>query len=374
LRLLVLNYEFPPLGGGAASVCHFLAREMVTLGHEVDLVTMGFRKLPREEVVDGIRVFRVPCFRRSEAICSTHEMISYALSALPTALSLARKNRYDLNHTHFIFPSAFTSCLLRKVTGLPYIVTAHGSDVQGYNPDRFKLEHRLFRPIWMHIVKNAARIVSPSRSLKEMILAQCDRTPVDVVPNAIDPSLFAPGEKRKVVLMVSRLLPRKGFQYVLEALSGLSTDFETVIVGDGPYEGALKEMAGRMGLRVRFMGWIEKDSKVLRELYATSSVFALPSEAENFPIALVEAMASGMAILTTTAGGCPEVVGDAALLARPRDVADMREKLGRLLSDAALRQDLGRRARQRVKEHFTWPSVARQYEAVFQNFIGRAEA
>ncbi|MBU0755207.1 MAG: glycosyltransferase family 4 protein, partial [Planctomycetes bacterium] len=333
MRILVLNYEFPPLGGGGASVCHFLARELVARGHELDLVTMGFKGLPKHEVIDGIGVHRVPCLRRQEAVCQTHEMITYAFSALPTAVRLVRKKKYDINHTHFIYPSALTSYLLRKITGLPYIVTSHGSDVQGYNPDRFQWEHRLFKPIWTVLVRNALAIGSPSQSLKNLILSHRPETPVTVIPNAIDTTFFKPepGPKGKIILMVSRLLPRKGFQYVLEALAGMETDFKAVIVGDGPYADTLKNLAAARGLNVRFTGWIEKDSQELKNLYDEASIFALPSDIENFPIALVEAMASGMAVLTSDAGGCPEVVGDAALVVPPRNVDRIRESLARLI-------------------------------------------
>lgn len=371
MRILVVSYEFPPLGGGGASVCHFLARELVAAGHRIDLVTMGFKGLDKYEVIDGIHVYRVPCLRKQEAVCHTYEMVSFALAAIPKVVSLARKNRYDINHTHFIFPSSLTSYWVKKFTGLPYIVTAHGSDVQGYNPDRFQWEHRLFKPLWRLLVRNAACLASPSRSLKRLILSHRPSTSVTVIPNAIDVGLFKPRpeSRKKIILMVSRLLPRKGFQYVLQALDGLQTDFETVVVGDGPYADALKVLAAEKKLNVRFTGWIEKDSQALQQLYSSASIFALPSEIENFPIALVEAMASGMAILTSTTGGCPEVVGNAALLVDPGDVVQIRKKLTRLMKYKSIRSELGAQARKRVEEKFTWPVVARQYEALFKSKV-----
>lgn len=368
MRILVINYEFPPLGGGAGSVCYYLARELVERGAELDVVTMGFRGLRKFEVIDGINVYRVPCLRSKEAICHTHEMISYALSAIPAAIRLIRRNKYDVNHTHFIFPSSLTSYVLKKFTGLPYIVTSHGSDVPGYNPDRFKIEHKFLRPFWKAFVKNASAITSPSQSLKDLILSHYGGTPVEVIPNAIDGSVFRPKQKKKTILMVSRLLPRKGFQFVLEALAGVDTDYTVVVVGDGPYAGHLKNLAREKELNVRFPGWLDNNSAELRELYETSSIFALPSEMENFSIALVEAMASGMAVLTSDAGGCPEVVGDAALSVKPGDVAAIRENLTRLMGDDGLREELGRAARKRVEENFTWPVVTRKYEEVFKRY------
>lgn len=365
MRILVVSYEFPPLGGGAASVCHNIAKELVVNGHEVDIVTMGYKGLAKHEVIDGIGIYRVPCLRSKEEICHTYEMISYSFCALPTLIKLQRKKKYDINHTHFIFPSAFSSYLLKKFTGLPYIVTAHGSDVPGYNPDRFKMEHTVLGPIWRILVRNADLITSPSQSLKDRIVGLCDATPVEVIPNAVDVSAFQPKDKKNRILMASRLLPRKGFQYVLEALSEIEEEIDTVIMGEGPFGETLKRMARDKEMNVRFTGWLEKDSPELRELFETSSIFALPSEMENFSIALVEAMAGGMAILTTDAGGNLEVVADTALAVAPRDVGAMRESLARLVGDASLREDLGRRARKRVVDNFTWQVVTRKYEDLF---------
>ncbi|MHC4942280.1 MAG: glycosyltransferase family 4 protein [Planctomycetota bacterium] len=369
MKILVICYEFPPLGGGAASVCHFVSREFVTQGHHVDIVTMGFKGLPKFEVIDGINIYRVPCLRARKDICRTYEMVSYAIKALPLTVRLVRKNRYDINHTHFIFPSAFTSYFVKKFTKLPYVVTSHGSDVQGYNPDRFKLEHKLFKPLWRLLAQGAERITSPSESLKQLILSHGVTRPIDVIPNAVAVDQIHPNSKKRIVLMVSRLLPRKGFQYVLEALAGIDTDFKAIVVGEGPYADTLKALARDKGLDVRFPGWMEKDSPELMELFESASIFALPSEMENFSIALAEAMAAGSAIITSNTGGCPEVVGDAALLVEPRNTSDIKEKLQRLIEDEGLREELGTRARKRVEEHFTWPVVSRRYEACFKEVI-----
>ena len=159
----MLNYEFPPLGGGASPVCYGLSKELVKLGYGVDVITMGFKGLKKYEVVDGINVYRVPCLRSKKEICHTYEMLTYVVSAIPKALQLIRQKKYDINHTHFIIPTGVVSYILKKLTCLRYIITSHGSDVQGYNPDRFKLQHKLIKPLWTRIVANADVIVSPSK-------------------------------------------------------------------------------------------------------------------------------------------------------------------------------------------------------------------
>ena len=97
-------------------------------------------------------------------------------------------------------------------------------------------------------------------------------------------------------------------------------------------------------------------------MYETSAMFIFLSNSENFPMNLLEAMASGMAIITNSKTGCAEVVGDAALTINPDSVDDIRDALTNLSDDPNLRQELGAKARRRLDERFTWPIVAARYD------------
>jgi glycosyltransferase involved in cell wall biosynthesis len=124
---------------------------------------------------------------------------------------------------------------------------------------------------------------------------------------------------------------------------------------------------------VTFWGWLDNESPQLKELYETSSMFVLPSEVENFPIALLEAMAAGLAIITTQGTGCAEVVGEAALLVPPKDPEAIRALLPRLVQDGELRRSLGRAARERLERYFTWRLVAQRYADIYAAFARSAE-
>lgn len=358
----MLSYEFPPLGGGGAKVVYGLTKELVSLGHEVDIVTMGFRDLPRHERSNGVNIYRIPCLRTRESICSTAEMVSYALSAIPVALRLIRSRHYNINHTHFIFPDGLVSYLLKKISKLPYVITAHGSDVPGYNPDRFKLEHKILSPIWKKIVAHADHLVCLSETLKSLVNKHYSGNNVSVIPNAIDLDRFEPFKKKyKRILIVTRMFERKGIQHFLKAVNGLELDHDINIVGDGPYLQTLKQMVDGQGEKIKFWGWLDHSSNELRRLYETSSIFVLPSESENFPVVLLEAMAAGLAIITTKNTGCQEVVGNSALLVEPGSPVAIREALESLIRHPDLCSDLGKSARKRLGDNFTWNVVASRY-------------
>jgi glycosyltransferase involved in cell wall biosynthesis len=362
MRILMPSYEFPPLGGGGSGVVHGLSTHLVRLGHEVDVVTMHHRGLPRREQVEGVEVHRVPCVRLHETHCTMAEQATYLTAAIPYTLRLARTRRYDINHTHFILPDGLIAVLLHRLTGLPYVITSHGSDVPGYNPHRFLRAHRVLAPVWHGIVARAHGIICPSETLRGLILRSKPDTRAVVVPNGIahrDSTPCAP--KQSKILVVTRMLERKGIQFFLQALHGLDLGYEIDIVGDGPYLPTLKGLAAQLRLDVRFWGWLDRDSDALVSLYDAAQIYVFPSEAENFPIVLLEAMRAGAAIITTQGTGCAEVVGDTAVLVEPRDSAAIRDALLLLTRDPELCQRLGTAARARVEDHFTWPAIAQRH-------------
>ena len=166
MKILMLNYEYPPIGGGGATVSAQLCEYLVQLGHSVDVVTMRYKDLPHEETINGVNIFRIPSYRSRTDICKTHEMATYLIGGRKPALKLAQQNQYDIIHAHFIIPTSPLAKWLHKKTGVPYIVTCHGTDVPGHNPQRFVFMHKLIKPIWKSLAESPAMLISPSESLK----------------------------------------------------------------------------------------------------------------------------------------------------------------------------------------------------------------
>ena len=366
-KVLVLSYEFPPLGGGGAKVVAGLTNQMLKAGYTFDIVTMGYRGLPRKEEQDGVTIYRVPCVRLKQSMCYFPEMIPYLCMALPLVLRLVKKNNYILNHTHFIFPDGVLACLVKIFKKLPFIVTAHGSDVPGYNPDRFKLLHVLLRPFWKFITRRADTIICPSAVIEKLIHKNNPTAVTQVIPNGIDIDRFDPYRKKDAkALAVTRLFERKGIQYFLQAHHELGLEYEVNIVGDGMYYDTLRRLVTDMEIKANLLGFIDNTSDELKELYETSSIFVFPSEAENFPICLLEAMVAGCAIITTKNTGCAEVVGDTALLVEPRNSEDIKDAYQKLIKEDSFRKELGQRARKRVEDLFSWDRVRNDTDLLYQ--------
>ena len=367
LRILTLCYEFPPVGGGGARVAYGLARQFVREGHEVHMLTLGYGGLRTEESVDGIQLTRVPGWRAQPEIARPHELASYLWAVRSPLRQLLRTQRFDLVHVHFLVPDGLLTLLVPELRDLPIVVTVHGSDVPGFNPDRFGLLHRLLRPWWRQVTRRVDRIVCPSKFIAALLLKRAPWADPIIVPNGIDLHALRADRPREMrILCVSRLFERKGVQDLIGALRLTKCSLHAQVVGTGPYRSKLEKTGTPLGERFRLLGWLDNGSTELRDLYETSEIFVFPSRAENFPVVLLEAMAAGMAIVAADIPSCREVLGDAAVLVPAADCAALAGAIDRLAADSVWRRQLQRAARRRLAENFGWPAIGNRYLEIFE--------
>jgi len=374
MNILVICREIPPVGGGAGHVAIHLAEEVARQGHRVEIVTMHFGDLPRVENKGEIRIHRVPCGRRNQDSSYLLEMARFNAAARSVVRGIIGDAGCDVVHAHAIVPDGLIGAAVARERRIPLVVTAHGSDVPGYNPDKFKLAHVLMRPFWHRTLNRAAAVVTPSNHLAAMLRDVRPRQDVRVIPNGIQPDTFAETEKDNAFLIVSRLVRRKNFHVFLEALRSVDAPQTVHIVGEGPMLDELKRIAASLQQHnVVFHGWLENGSNAWRELYQRSRYFVFPSESENFPINLLEAQLAGMIVLTNRIPGICEVVGEEAVFFEQLSVEGVAATIDAVLSGRIPGVDtLGQRARARVIENFSWPFVAEQYLHLYREARGEA--
>ena len=370
MRILMLNYEFPPLGGGASPVGYEIAKRLVQRGHTVDVVTMKHKDTPRFEVMDGVNVYRVPCIRRNKATCETYEMLTFVIKARKTIKHLMKRYSYDICHCHFLIPTGILARWVKHTFGLNYVVTAHGSDVPGFNTDRFTLQHKFTGPLLRAISNDASTIITPSQYLQRLITTNIGPYETTHIPNGIEPPQYrpSPSERKPIILSTGRLLKRKGFHTLIQAVRDVELPFEVHIAGDGPYRHELEQMAQGSRTPIIFHGWIEKDSPELWDLYHKASVYVLASQKENASIALLEGMATGNAVITTNVSGCPETVGDSGFVIEYEDANALRSILQQVSEDRDLLQERIEKGLERVKNQFNWETIIGQYEDTLSDY------
>jgi len=360
LKILMLNHEFPPVGGGASPVTFELCKHLVARGHQVDVVTMHYDNLPRFETVSGVNIYRTAAIRRRANICHTYELATYAPGAFRKTMQLVRHKRYDIIHCHFIVPGGLLAWLINRLTGIPFLITCHGSDVPGYNPDRFGLTHKLIQPIWRILVSKNLQLTTPSNSLKELILKHYSHARVDVISNGIDTDFYRIGKKEKSILVCSRMFPRKGLQYVIKAIKEMSIDWEVNIIGEGPYLPELREAAKDSKVLIKFWGWLDRNDQKFRELFNKSSIFIFTSEAESFGMVIAEAMAAGNAIIASDIPAHREVLANTGLFVEVRNSKQIRKQLQKLIDDEQLRKYLQKQAKKRKSQRKKQPLRKRE--------------
>ena len=356
-----------------------LARELVRTGHEVDYVTSHYAGLAREEIQEGVRLFREPVIGRKDLHTATIlSMLSYPKAAFSRAAKLSRQQPYDVVHTHFAIPSGPGGYLASKWLRLPNVLSVYGGDI--YDPSKKYSPHR--HPVLKFAVKrvlNQADIIIPEsedlcRRTRDIYKT---RTPVQRIPLGFVPAPFTPASRaelglrddRVYAIAVSRLVRRKDYPTLLKALHAAGVDkLELVIVGDGPEEPALRALTAELGMkeRVHFIGYVD-DSKKYQYLQACD-FFALATLHEGFGIVYQEAMHVGLPVVTTDEGGQTDFLeeGRNALLSRPGDIGKMAASLKRMAEDDERRGEMSENNRADIQGHYV-ETVAREYVKLYES-------
>ncbi|MFC1713373.1 glycosyltransferase family 4 protein [Candidatus Poribacteria bacterium] len=379
MRILMINYEFPPVGGGGGNVTYFISRDLAREGHDVRVITSRFRDLPKYEKLDGFDVHRVPVLRKSADVCGVHEMLTFVLSASFYSLRFVKEFRPDVVHVFFGIPSGPVAYLLKKVRDLPYVIFLGGRDVPRPHPDPpfYRLMYGILGPAIKSIWGNARAVVACSDGLKELALKSYDSIPIYVIPDGVDLSKFRPVERsenpEKVrILAIGRLIPRKGFDFLIRSLPEIiktaRRDFCVEIVGDGPQRAELTSLTQRLGVaeKVVFAGTVPYDQ--LAEKYQQADVFVLSSLAEGMPLVVLEAMASGLPIVATRVQGMETLVeeGVNGHLFPPADHRSLGQCLAAVIDDGDERVQMGRESR-RIVQKYDWANIAEQYLHVYRS-------
>lgn len=289
---------------------------------------------------------------------------------------LMTKNGVTHLHAHFASFPAATAFIINKLCGIPYSFTAHGSDL---HRDRHMLCEK---------VKNASFVVAVSDYNKRVILSHCGdqfSEKLFLVHCGVDTSKFSRSEKLRKdysaepikIVCTGTLHEVKGQKYLLEAgalLNHRGVNFIMEFVGNGPDEKDLYETVKKknLGDKVIFHGRLVREEIV--QLLCRTDIFVLPSvptddgRREGIPVALMEAMSVGVAVVSSDLSGIPELVDDEinGLLVQPRDIIGLADKIERLIKDSDLRRRLSDSGRQKILREFDLKVNSKKLSELFK--------
>ena len=384
MRILMINYEFPPLGGGGGVASYQIAKALAAREHEVDVLTTAWRDLPGEDTVDGLRVYRVPVLGRGDlATASLLSMLSFLPSGVVRGLRTLRKKRYDILNTHFAIPSGPTGVALAGIFRTPQVLTIIGGDI--YDPTkRFSPSNNvLLRAVVRRVLNSSAQIIAISQDIKNR--AQRDlhcQTEIEVIHYGLTSPEFETKSRKElgvppdevVLISIGRLIRRKALSDLLLALSKLEERrFRLLIIGEGPEEENLRDLAQRLGIsaQVDFMGAIWGERKF--QYLAAADMFVLPSIHEGFGLVFLEAMHCGLPVIASSSGGQTDFLedGKTGFLIPVGDVQALAKAILRLANDGGLCRQMSEFNKEHVKR-FHISHVAERYEALFSEVLRRS--
>ena len=376
MNVLMFNYEYPPLGGGAGNATAYLLKEFQTVPDlHVDLVTSSTHKYHTESLGERLHIHFLDIGKRGNLHFQTNrELLTYSCKALRYGKRLLDNGQYGLCHAFFGIPCGYVA---RKM-GLPYIVSLRGSDVPFYN-ERFRLLDRLvFRRLSVGIWHDAKAVVANSKGLRELALQSSPSQLIDVIPNGVDTDFFRPAPRENDglrVLCVSRLISRKNLDLLIRAMAVLrNQEISLTLIGTGNEGQRLRNLAREKQVenQVRFTGRLEHDQ--ILASYQQSDVFVLPSSNEGMSNTVLEAMACGLPILMTRTGGAEELVSDGqnGFLLEKASVEDIVGKIRCYLQTPHLIRQHGSSSR-KIAEALRWESVAGKYVDLYREVLGTRE-
>jgi glycosyltransferase involved in cell wall biosynthesis len=283
----------------------------VRRGHQVRIVTAGMPHLPLEsEEEEGIEVRRLRAFRRREDTCSVPEMAAWVMRAIPAAIAEVHRWKPDVIHAHFAVPTGAVAWAVHKVTGVPYVLTAHLGDVPGGVPEQTGNLFRWIKPFTVPIWRDAAATTAVSSFVAGLANDAYGVRP-KIILNGIElpatPELKRPEIPR--LLMVGRMSVQKNPLAAVRALALLKDlPWTMSVIGDGPLLAGIRTETERLGLasRIEFRGWATA-AEVSAEM-GNSSILLMPSLSEGLPMVAVEALTHGIAIVGSRIGGLSDVV------------------------------------------------------------------
>lgn len=373
MLILIINSEYPPIGGGAGNASANIARCLASLGHQVTVLTARFDDQPHLETRNGVTIRRIPALRRRQDRSTALEQLTFIASASLQSLSLIPQLKPNATLAFFGMPSGAVAWLLKKLYRIPYIVSLRGGDVPGFRPYDFKTFHKLIGPFLRVIWHTADAVIANSNGLRDLALAFDSHTEIPIIPNGVDATRYTSESRAWTptqLFSVGRIVYQKGLDLGLRALAQLQDlEWEWRIAGDGPQMDALKSLAQELGIseRVTFLGWQSREE--LTQWYHHSNLFLFPSRHEGMPNAVLEAMSSGLPVVATRIAGNDELVldGVTGLLVNAEDVDSLRDGLSRLIVEEKMRMQMGQASRQRVAKEYSWENVARQYSEILKN-------
>ena len=366
-----------PTFGGSGVVATELGLELSKRGHEIHFIT--YNQPVRLELLSNnvhyheVTVPEYPLFHYQP----------YELALSSKLVDMVKLHKIEILHVHYAIPHAYAAYMAKQMLQeegiyVPIVTTLHGTDITLVG------SHPFYRSAVTFSINKSDAVTAVSKSLKEDTLRLFDiKNEIHVVPNFIDldkhnfnftdcqRSMMA-NEDEKIITHISNLRPVKRVQDVIKVFYNIQQNMpaKLMVIGEGPERERIEYDCQKLGIldKVIFFGRSNEIDKIL----CFSDLFLLPSETESFGLAALEAMASGVPIISSNTGGIPEVNvhGVSGYLSNVGDVDDMSKNALYILSDTNRLKTFKENARKESLK-FDLHAIVPQYETIYEDTLAK---
>jgi L-malate glycosyltransferase len=373
LKVLVLNYEFPPLGGGAGNACFYLLKEFKKYKNfQFDLITSSVNKYKHERFSKNINIYYLNIDKNNKNLHfqKQKDILLYSLKALSFGKKLKKEKKYDCVHAFFSIPSGLIALLLSK----NYIVSLRGSDVPFYNSRFYWQDKLFFQYINKFIWQKATKVIANSNDLKNLALKTSPKQDIKIIKNGVDTKFFKPLKnliKKNVILNVGRLIKRKNISLLLKGFSKINNKYKEKwqiwLVGEGPEKEALSILAQKLKIKknVKFLGI--KNKKELLKIYNQAKIFVISSKYEGMSNSLLEAIACGLPIITTNTGNANFLIKKNGIILNDNRPSVIKKALFKMIKYKKVRTKMAKQSR-KIAKNLNWTKSAKKYLKIYQSY------
>ncbi len=381
MNILILNYEYPPLGGGAGVCSQYHAKGLAQCGYRVTVLTAWFKGYSEIEYFDNLTIVRLKSQRKFLYKSNPVEMLMWVKQAI-----LYFASNQDLSFSiclaNFIIPGGIVAKYLKRKFGIPYFILSHGQDIPFFFPKQM-LKYHLITYFWLRsIVSGADKLLLLTQMIKknaDSYLGKNNRHKNMVIANGCDTETFYPdytnATKEFTILFVGRLVEQKDpftFLKAVKLLAELNVQFKVIILGDGPLRKKMLQFCNKYNLtqRVDFKGWVSKPEMVKH--YQQASLQVMSSRDEAMSIAALESLSCGTYMLSTPVSGNTDLIeneinGEFFDFSDSKGLASKIEKFyfNRFLTGYQVPEIFLKRFR----NTYNWDTIVKEYDKLIKFYI-----
>ena len=313
MNILMVNYEYPPVGGGGGVFGKLLAEELCK-NNNVTVITSKLNNQKSYEIDNNVEIFRVPVLMRSDKNAATIiSMLSFFPACLLVGYKLQRKRKFNIVHSMFAIPSAPAGLILAKKFKIPHVLSILGGDI--FDPSKKLSPHKtpFLHCTVKKMMEDSDKVVALSSDIMEKAIHYYKVSKkIDIIHLGIEKPVYNIKKKQDygfksndiLLVTVGRLVPRKSIQDLIEVVKAINCpNLKLLIIGDGPEKPGLESLSKRLSIsdKIIFFGNVTDEEKF--QLLNISDIYVSSSQHEGFGIVFLEAMASGLPVVCYNNGG-----------------------------------------------------------------------